>query len=130
MKRKAFRQSDSMGRWLALNLVYAMNMNVLLISFLACISLLIMHTYFMIHNTTTWELFSRRNITYLRTIKDTKVNPFHESYFRNIVLFFCACRTVKWENVYTRFKNRNLDPNESSDSERETRPMEIEVSSD
>lgn len=99
---------------------------------MACISLLIMHTYFLINNTTTWEQFSRRNITYLRSIKDAKLNPFHESYFRNILQFFCLCKPVKWETVYTRFKNRNQSRvnDDDSDSEHETRPMEVEISSD
>ena len=86
----------------------------------------------MFTNTTTWEQFSRRNITYLRTIRDSKVNPFHESYFNNILQFFCYFKTIKWESVYTKFKNRNSDPNETScESESENRRIDvIEVTSD
>ncbi len=70
-------------------------------------ALLLIHTFFMITNTTTWEKFSRKNITYLRSIKDNSINPFNEGYCKNILLFFCYCDDVKWENAYVKFTNSN-----------------------
>lgn len=72
-------------------------------AFLVCCGLLLTHTYFMITNTTTWEKFSRRNITYLRTIKDETLNPFHESYCKNISQFCCNFKTIEWESIYLRY---------------------------
>lgn len=122
-----------MSVWLSQNLIYLININILVISFLTSFALLIIHTYFMLNNTTTWEQFSRRNITYLRNIKNSHANPFHESYLKNIFQFFCYFNTVKWENVYVKFKNTNMDSNNdtiSVDSDQENRRIEIELSSD
>lgn len=100
---RAFEPSTNWIQWLAVNVIYIVDLHVLFISFLVCTGLLLTHTYFMITNTTTWEKFSRRNITYLRTIKDDNLNPFHESYLKNILQFCCHCKTVDWENIYIRF---------------------------
>jgi hypothetical protein len=83
----------------------------------------------MFTNTTTWEQFSRRNITYLRSIKDNKANPFHESYLKNVFQFFCYFNTVHWENVYVKFKNKNISETDV-ESDHENQQIKIELSSD
>lgn len=99
---RAFEPSTDWVQWLAVNTIYIVDLHVLFMSFLACFGLLLIHTYFMVTNTTTWEKFSRRNITYLRTIKDD-YNPFHEGYCKNVARFCCQCTTIKWEQVYVQF---------------------------
>jgi hypothetical protein len=85
----------------------------------------------MFTNTTTWEQFSRRNITYLRSIKDNQANPFHESYLKNVFQFFCYFNTVHWENVYVKYKNKNVSIQETDvESDYENQQIQIEVSSD
>lgn len=100
---KALEPSMNWKRWLVANSIYILDLHVLFISFLVCCGLLLTHTYFMLTNTTTWEKFSRRNITYLRTIKDETLNPFHESYCKNISQFCCNFRTIEWESIYLRY---------------------------
>ena len=97
------------SQWLESNLILILDLHILFFSFLVCFGLLLIHTNFMITNTTTWEKFSRRNITYLRSIKDDTTNPFHESYLKNIAQFCCYFRTVEWENVYVKFTNSKLN---------------------
>ena len=91
----------------------------LAISFLICTALLGIHTYFMLNNTTTWERFSRKNITYLKIINDEKLNPFYENCCRNITHFFqcnfCASSDGdvpteatsedenRWERIYLKY---------------------------
>jgi hypothetical protein len=75
-------------------------MHIVIISFLVCISLFTIHTYFMFTNTTTWERFSRRNITYLRNLSEPKSNPFNESYLRNVIDFLCYCNEKRWDDKY------------------------------
>ena len=94
--------------WLVVNLLFLLDLHVLIISFIVSFSLFIIHTYFIFTNTTTWERFSRKNITYLRKIKDSSLNPFHESYLKNIALFFCKCSTIKWESVYLKFLEKMM----------------------
>ena len=93
-------------------------MVILVISFLVCTSLFAIHTYFMFNNTTTWERFSRKNITYLKIINDEKLNPFYENCCRNIAHFFqCNFCTAsshvgseatsedesRWESIYLKY---------------------------
>jgi hypothetical protein len=98
-------------------------MQVIVVAFVTSLSLFIIHTYFMLNNTTTWEKFSRRNITYLRIIKNDKYNPFAQGYLRNIYLFLCSPKSTKWEVVYATFirnKHKHLieeDVNSSSSNE-------------
>lgn len=97
---RSFTPSIDWYNWIAMNTIYIVDLHVLFISFLACFCLLLVHIHFMITNTTTWEKFSRRNITYLRSIKDDSLNPFHENYCKNILQFCCYCKNIEWENVY------------------------------
>lgn len=99
---RAFEPSSDWIQWMSINVIYIVDLHVLFVSFLVVSGLLMTHTYFMITNTTTWEKFSRRNITYLRSIKDDNLNPFHENYCKNVMLFCCQCSTVDWQNVYLR----------------------------
>lgn len=102
---RAFEPSSDWIQWLAINLIYIIDLHILFVSFLVSTGLLLTHIYFMLTNTTTWEKFSRRNITYLRSIKDDTINPFHESYCKNIFQFCCQCRTIEWEKIYVQFSN-------------------------
>ncbi|KAJ6654636.1 hypothetical protein lerEdw1_006789 [Lerista edwardsae] len=79
----------------------------LLLSFLVIVTftvvvtlLLVSHLYLASCNTTTWEFMSRHRISYLRQCEAE--NPFDQGVFRNLWKFFCACRLVSWENLYTR----------------------------
>lgn len=99
---RAFEPSSDWIQWMSINVIYIVDLHVLFVSLLVTFGLLMTHSYFMVTNTTTWEKFSRRNITYLRTIKDENLNPFHENYCKNIMLFCCQCSTVDWQNVYLR----------------------------
>ncbi len=65
----------------------------------------------MLTNTTTWEKFSRRNITYLRIIKNDSYNPFHYGYCKNIYLFLCSPKSNKWESIYAHYiKTKHVKP--------------------
>lgn len=66
----------------------------------------------MLTNTTTWERFSRKNITYLRIIKNDSYNPFQLGYLRNIYSFLCSPRSTKWDNVYATFVKNKLRPDQ------------------
>ena len=54
----------------------------------------------MLTNTTTWEKAARKRITYLKSLKNESFNPFHEGYCKNIALFLCYFKDIKWEKVY------------------------------
>lgn len=97
---RAFMPALDWAQWISYNIIYIVDLHALFISFLVCFGLFLIHTNLMLTNTTTWEKFSRRNITYLRSIKDESINPFHESYLRNILQFCCYCNNVEWENIY------------------------------
>ncbi|KAH0615422.1 hypothetical protein JD844_004629 [Phrynosoma platyrhinos] len=56
------------------------------------------HLYLISCNTTTWEFMSRHRISYLKQCEVE--NPFDQGLFLNLWRFFCACRLVKWENLY------------------------------
>lgn len=98
--------------WLGRNLLLLFDLQILVISFLVSISLFLIHTYFMLTNTTTWERFSRKNITYLRIIKNDSYNPFQLGYLRNIYVFLCSSRSTKWDNVYATFVKNKLRPDQ------------------
>jgi hypothetical protein len=107
-QRDAFLRHDSWWEWMRINILYLFNIQVLLVSLLASLPLFSIHTYFMITNTTTWEKFSRHNITYFRALKDSSINPYHLSYLKNVFQFCCINREETWENVYADFiKNSN-----------------------
>lgn len=125
---RSFQPSMNWLQWLSVNTIYILDLHILFISFLACFGLLSTHTYFMITNTTTWEKFSRRNITYLRSIKDDTLNPFHESYCKNIFQFCCKCKSIEWENVYVKFSNSNICGEQSVKSVRVVTEINIESS--
>lgn len=105
--------------WLMRNLLFLFNMQVLLISYFVSLSLFLIHTYFMLTNTTTWERFSRHNITYLKIIKNDSYNPFHQSYCKNIYIFLCSPKENRWENVYATFFKNKVKTNEMSTSSSE-----------
>ena len=99
MNRKAFTTHSSWIEWFKHNLLFLFFVNVLAISLLVTSLLFIIHTYFMITNKTTWERFSRRNITYLMNLNSDSFNPFHQGYLSNVANFLCY-RHVKWEDTY------------------------------
>jgi hypothetical protein len=75
----------------------------------------------MLTNTTTWEKAARKRITYLKALKNDSFNPFHEGYFKNIFLFLCYFKDIKWEKFYKGVVNdeavvsSNNDDDSSSD---------------
>lgn len=105
--------------WLTKNLLLLFNAQVLVISFFLTLSLFLIHTYFMITNTTTWEKFSRKNITYLRIFKNDSYNPFHQSYIKNIYLFLFGPRDNTWESVYAAFFKTKVKESSTTNSENE-----------
>ncbi|KAL7885181.1 hypothetical protein AOLI_G00079510 [Acnodon oligacanthus] len=66
--------------------------------------LLCIHLYLAAVNTTTWEFMSRHRISYLKTC-DSEENPFDRGVICNLWDFFCVCRTVAWERVYSKRSN-------------------------
>ncbi len=98
--------SQDWTQWILSNFVYIINLHLLFVSFLVCFGLLLIHLNLMLTNTTTWEKFARRNITYLRSIKDDSANPFHESYLKNIVQFCCYCKSIEWESIYNKYASK------------------------
>lgn len=81
----------------------------------------------MLTNTTTWEKFSRKNITYLRIIKNDAYNPFQQGYLRNVYLFLCSPRDNKWDNVYATFVKNKLKPDQFDDSNSSDNEVEIKL---
>lgn len=111
---RSFEPTSDWIQWLAVNTIYIVDLHVLFMSGLVCFGLLLTHSYFMLNNTTTWEKFSRRNITYLRSVKNN-YNPFHESYCKNITQFCCQCKSIEWENIYVKFTNSACGNQSGSD---------------
>ncbi|KAG1968754.1 palmitoyltransferase ZDHHC12-A isoform X2 [Pimephales promelas] len=66
--------------------------------------LLCIHLYLASANTTTWEFMSRHRIVYLKH-RDSEDNPFDRGVVCNLWDFFCVCRTVAWERIYSRHAN-------------------------
>lgn len=65
----------------------------------------------MLTNSTTWERFSRKNITYLRIIKNDNSNPFQDGYLKNIYYFLCNSKQNTWDYLYANFwKNSKQMP--------------------
>jgi hypothetical protein len=94
------------SQWFLSNIIFLFNLHVLSISFLVCISLWFIHSYFMLTNSTTWEKAARRKITYLKSLGNDSYNPFNEGYLRNICQFLCYCQDIQWDNSYKRFLER------------------------
>ena len=107
--REAITHHKTWQEWLYFNLLFLFDIQILAISFLVTFALFFVHTYFIITNTTTWERFSRSNITYLRIIKNDAYNPFHSKYFKNIKQFFCYSENMRWEVTYARFIKSKYD---------------------
>ncbi|XP_076857345.1 palmitoyltransferase ZDHHC12-A [Brachyhypopomus gauderio] len=74
---------------------------------LVVLLLLCIHLYLAAINTTTWEFMSRHRISYLKSC-DSEENPFDGGMICNLWLFFCVCRTMAWERVYSRRTNGPL----------------------
>ncbi|CAH1785800.1 unnamed protein product [Owenia fusiformis] len=87
------------NEWGYSNVLYIIDSLILVISGLVVIGLWGFHTYIMGTNITTWEMVSRRRITYLKYL-DEDFNPFHEGYIKNILYFLCVCNERNWEIVY------------------------------
>ncbi|XP_027132070.1 palmitoyltransferase ZDHHC12-A [Larimichthys crocea] len=62
------------------------------------------HLYLVSINCTTWEFMSRHRISYLKNCGNEE-NPFDRGVFCNLWDFFCICRTVVWEQMYSRNRN-------------------------
>lgn len=69
---------------------------------LVVVLLLGCHLYLVSVNCTTWEFMSRHRISYLKNCSDDEQNPFDRGLVCNLWDFFCACRTVVWEQTYDR----------------------------
>ncbi|RNA23020.1 putative palmitoyltransferase ZDHHC12 [Brachionus plicatilis] len=115
----SFVSYSKWSTWLLKNLLFLFDAQVLVISFFLTLSLFLIHTYFMITNTTTWEKFSRKNITYLKILKNESNNPFHQSYLKNVYLFLFGPRDNTWENVYAAFFKSNLKESNMSNNNSE-----------
>ena len=116
-KREAFTHHKTWGEWLYYNLLFLFDLQVLFVSFLVAFALFFVHTYFLLTNTTTWERFSRKNITYLKIIKNDSFNPFHSKYLKNIKEFFCYPDNMRWEVTYARFIKSKYDELKVNDND-------------
>lgn len=85
--------------WLQHNCLFFLAFLVIAIFTVVVMLLLVSHLYLVACNTTTWEFMSRHRISYLRQCKVE--NPFDQGVFLNLWKFFCACRLVTWENLYS-----------------------------
>ncbi|XP_060613515.2 palmitoyltransferase ZDHHC12 [Anolis sagrei] len=85
--------------WLCHNLLLLLCLLVLSVCAVVAALLLASHAYLASCNTTTWEFMSRHRISYLRHCPDEE-NPFDRGVFHNLWGFFCARRSVRWENLY------------------------------
>jgi len=104
---KALIYRSTWSEWVYVNWLYLFDLHVLCMAFLVCFFLLLIHTYLMATNKTTWEKASRKRITYLQVFGDDEsYNPFHEGYCRNILMFLCYFKEVKWEVTYKKFLNK------------------------
>jgi len=92
----------SWSLWLNKNVFRLFSMHILAVSIVAVTILFVIHSYFMLTNTTTWEKVSRHRITYLKHLPEEEYNPFDQGYCRNIYLFLCKCRSEShyWNIVY------------------------------
>ncbi|ELT92972.1 hypothetical protein CAPTEDRAFT_150818 [Capitella teleta] len=87
--------------WFWTNIIFIINLLILVPGGFACWCLLGMHTYIAAVNQTTWEIVSRGRITYLSKLADD-VNPFHEGYIRNCYSFLLTSGKRRWERVYAK----------------------------
>ncbi|CAF0913687.1 unnamed protein product [Brachionus calyciflorus] len=124
----SFMSYSKWSTWLLKNLLFLFNAQILVISFSITFALFIIHTYFMVTNTTTWERFSRKNITYLKIFKNDSYNPFHQSYLKNIYLFLFSPRDNKWENVYAKFFKTKVNiPSSGSSNVNSENEVQIKI---
>jgi palmitoyltransferase len=101
---RSFVSFTEWSPWLHVNKFRLFTMHVLVICFCAVSILFIIHSFFALTNSTTWERVSRHRITYLNRLPDEDLNPFHQGYCHN---FFCSflCHRIKdkqqhWDVVY------------------------------
>jgi hypothetical protein len=105
--RRAISHQPTWSIWFHVNIVYVFNLHVLVVALAVCLTLFLVHTYFMLTNTTTWERIARHKITYLNSLDDPISNPFNEGYLKNMSRFFlCYLNGVKWNLIYNHFMNK------------------------
>uniref|UniRef100_A0A8D0L9D5 Palmitoyltransferase n=1 Tax=Sphenodon punctatus TaxID=8508 RepID=A0A8D0L9D5_SPHPU len=85
--------------WLKHNFFLLLSFLLITIFTVVAMLLLVSHLYLVACNTTTWEFMSRHRISYLRHCEAE--NPFDRGVVLNLWRFFCACRLVAWETMYS-----------------------------
>ncbi|XP_013420301.1 probable palmitoyltransferase ZDHHC12 [Lingula anatina] len=98
---KAIVHTEEWNEWFNLNVLFVLDILILIVGGLTVTGLLTFHSYLMLTNMTTWELVSRERITYLRNL-DEELNPFHQGYCRNAITFLCNCRLTQWASLYAK----------------------------
>lgn len=101
VSRKALVKEFLWSEWFSSNIVFLIDIIILLIGGVVITGLLSFHTYLMVRGLTTWEVVSRERISYLKKLDDEN-NPFDEGCFRNILHFLASMNTRHWEKVYSR----------------------------
>ncbi|XP_064616630.1 palmitoyltransferase ZDHHC12-B-like [Liolophura sinensis] len=98
---KAMAFQVEWGEWFHDNMLFILDMIVLLIGGFVVTGLLAFHTYLMSRGVTTWESVSRERITYLKYL-DEDYNPFDEGIIKNIYNFLCTHNIRRWELIYSK----------------------------
>ena len=100
-------KKETWSEWIHVNMLFVFDLHVLSVAFVLCFILFLIHCYLIITNQTTWEKASRKRITYFQVFGDEeKYNPFNEGYLKNVSLFLCYFKEIKWEIPYKQFINK------------------------
>jgi len=104
MCSRSFVSFAEWSPWLHVNKFRLFTMQILVICFCVATILFLIHSFFAITNSTTWERVSRHRITYLNRLPDEDFNPFHQGYCHNFFYSF-LCHRIKdkhqhWDVVY------------------------------
>jgi len=86
MMFSAFRATDSITSWLALNVPVLVSSILLLTGTMISIGLFIFHCYLALTNQTTWEVVKREKITYLKDLPEEAL-PFDRGLLKNVGYF-------------------------------------------
>ncbi|KAL5011325.1 hypothetical protein ScPMuIL_009876 [Solemya velum] len=90
--------------WFSSNVVFLIDLAILLPSGFVVGGLVSFHTYLMVRGLTTWEVVSRERISYLKKLDDDH-NPFNEGCMHNVLHFLASMNTRHWESIYSRRVN-------------------------
>lgn len=105
--RRAISYQEHASQFLLKNLVFLIDLGVILIGGCSTLCLTVMHLYVAIFNVTTWEFMSSHRISYLKDC-DYSQSPFHLGYLQNFLVFMFAGNVQDWKAIYQKnFKKSN-----------------------